>query len=1006
MPSTAAKSEKKPEKAHSYLDSINPWAASRSSTPATPVRDTSSPLSITSAPITKKVDHSTSHLYGRSLSSYPADCPPLNVMWYHAVDNPKRKPQLPPAPNVSSNANSTKKPTEEKPLPPAKKFLSFSNSDSRALEAAYQELLEKSEERFRNRPRSGTHGSLDDDYSYSAIQDVESDVKVPVNEDYLFDVDIAKRELGPVYWQGPIYEVRRGTWFTQEGSKLVPCEENLAAQLEEGYLKVKPWLYTPPLSKSEKGTATATKGQTPKSSAENLKPPSTEQTLVAIASPTTGAAKSAEAPSTPQSHRLFGTYMNSVATYQDDTTAWLSSDGMFSWVTSAVYGTFAGAGHLSGIKLIRGYQEPGKGKDKDKDKEKDKDIEGCRTPVTPITPGLQATATDKASKRRSVAILGQTTKDPEITTSQDEELRKRQESEIRNDYNDEHDSQGREIEHLVLVTHGIGQMLSLRMESINFIHDVNLLRKTIKSVYSSSADLKALNGDLGKGTENCRVQVLPVCWRHLLDFPKKRDRKHEADIGDLDEFDEDEYPSLEDITVEGVAFARSLMSDLALDVLLYQSGYREQIIKIVTQEANHIWKLFKQRNPNFKGKVHIMGHSLGSALMFDILCRQKQDSPKSKSNQLSTRLYTGDKLSRGKSHSGSREHLSLDFDVSDLYCLGSPIGLFQMLKGRTIAARQNATPPGPVVIDLEDPDFEERRISSITGLPHSMSSPKVEQLFNIIHPSDPIAYRMEPLISPAMKTLKPQNLPYTKKGIFGSVAPQGLSSIGMKVGQSVSGLWSSFSSGITTSLINRSLGLTNDEVARFNAGSVANSNDDEASEVGKAVNAANKLGELTNARKRQLADPTNNTQGRPSMSGNEPTLIDDDLETLYSKFQKTRKDRTDKDKDTVSKLGSNGSDKGNSSPSSTASLSAMAEGWDDVERRSNKIRREEQKVRALNRNSRVDFTIQEGVLDYNPINAIASHMGYWADEDVSHFFLSQLLSNRTGRINTANKRRR
>lgn len=35
------------------------------------------------------------------------------------------------------------------------------------------------------------------------------------------------------------------------------------------------------------------------------------------------------------------------------------------------------------------------------------------------------------------------------------------------------------------------------------------------------------------------------------------------------------------------------------------------------------------------------------------------------------------------------------------------------------------------------------------------------------------------------------------------------------------------------------------------------------------------------------------------------------------------------------------------------------------------------------------------VLDFNPMNTIASHMCYWADEDVNHFVLSQLLSNRT-----------
>ena len=43
----------------------------------------------------------------------------------------------------------------------------------------------------------------------------EERYRVPVNEDRLFDVDIKKRELSPVYWLGPVYDVRRGTWFYQ-----------------------------------------------------------------------------------------------------------------------------------------------------------------------------------------------------------------------------------------------------------------------------------------------------------------------------------------------------------------------------------------------------------------------------------------------------------------------------------------------------------------------------------------------------------------------------------------------------------------------------------------------------------------------------------------------------------------------------------------------------------------------------------------------------------------------
>lgn len=76
------------------------------------------------------------------------------------------------------------------------------------------------------------------------------------------------------------------------------------------------------------------------------------------------------------------------------------------------------------------------------------------------------------------------------------------------------------------------------MESLNFIHDVNVMRKTLKTVYASSEGLKALNGERGTGPGNCRIQVLPVCWRHLLEFPRQRGTKDEQDLG-LEVEDED-----------------------------------------------------------------------------------------------------------------------------------------------------------------------------------------------------------------------------------------------------------------------------------------------------------------------------------------------------------------------------------------------------------------------------------------------------------------------------------
>lgn len=135
-------------------------------------------------------------------------------------------------------------------------------------------------------------------------------------------------------------------------------------------------------------------------------------------------------------------------------------------------------------------------------------------------------------------------------------------------------------------------------------------------------------------------------------------------------------PSLEDITIEGMAFARSLISDLALDVLLYQSSYREQISKIVLKECNRIFKLFKERNPEFKGKVHLLGHSLGSAILFDVLCQQKERADEQKAT---SRFWSPQERHEA---SAKDAELDLDFDVGDFFCLGSPVGLFQMLKGR------------------------------------------------------------------------------------------------------------------------------------------------------------------------------------------------------------------------------------------------------------------------------------------------------------------------------------
>lgn len=995
--------DKRLEKSYlsSAVDSINPWAASSRSTTPTP-KDVPVQQQLVKGTGSVAGDHSTTHLYGCSAKSYPSDCPPLKVLWFHAVDIPKRKAKY----------ASSKPVDDSKPPQQPKKYVQFSSSDSRAIEAAYQTLLEKSE---RSPAKSGSRSSSpspkkpenilreahsDTATGASAGKLPKTTTNVPVNEDYLFDVNIEQRELSPVYWIGPVYDVRRGTWFYQEGSSLRPCEENLASQLEDGFLKIKPWLYPKPkVAQDDKKKETVSIPSTAVSGDASISSAKSDVSATSAQAPIPGPLGQ------PQSHRLFGTHMNSIATYQDSNTAWLSSDTMLSWVTSTMYERFSGGGYMSGVKLVRGWSDLAKNPEAksttdqrpakqtstetsvDLDEKEQRRLK--RRSAPPSTgPGRRDTETGEIRndqqfrethlQRQLSSLMGDTGNAEE----KEEAMRRQAEQEIQDDYTGLADeTQGRDIEHLCLVTHGIGQLLGMKMESLNFVHDVNVMRKVMKTTYANSVDLRALNGELGDGFKNCRVQVLPVCWRHLLDFPKKREKKGERDLADASN-EEDEYPSLDDITIEGVAFARSLISDLALDVLLYQSAYREQISEIVLQESNRIHKLFMKRNPGFKGKVHIMGHSLGSAIMFDILCRQKEATLASDKLANPLRFWPAkDNQDLPK----KRHDLQFEFDVEDFYCLGSPVGLFQMLKGRTVAARHLAdslpseSPLNPD--DVDDPFLSVRadssageRVSQVTGLPFSVSSPKVAQLYNIFHPSDPISYRLEPLISTSMSSLKPQVLPYTKKGIFGNVAPQGLTGIGAKVGQSVSGLWSSLSAGIASNLLNRSLGLTSDDVAKMNSaseqGRAANSSPQgEAASDVDAITNASKLGQKTNERKNQLASPAGD-DARTSMSGNDPTLIDDELETLYSKFQE--------------KFTQGVPDEGLAAEDRV--------GWD---RKARKLRHEDMKIRALNRNGRVDYSIQESVLDFNPINTIASHMGYWADEDVNHFILSQLLSSKS-----------
>ena len=199
------------------LASFSPWV-SRSATPRSttpkqmPKQDDGK---IQESPLSRGKDHTVSHLNRLSNRQYPPDCPPLVTQWYHAVDVPKAKP-------FSTNSEESSKPAAT-----PKKYVPFSTSDSRAIEAAFQKMVDTEDSRGRKTLLGTTdhlrasNADLGDQASKIAEQDCPEVVTVSVNEDYLFDVNVEKRELAPAYWLGPVYDVRRGTWFFAGESRII-----------------------------------------------------------------------------------------------------------------------------------------------------------------------------------------------------------------------------------------------------------------------------------------------------------------------------------------------------------------------------------------------------------------------------------------------------------------------------------------------------------------------------------------------------------------------------------------------------------------------------------------------------------------------------------------------------------------------------------------------------------------------------------------------------------------
>jgi len=100
---------------------------------------------------------------------------------------------------------------------------------------------------------------------------------------------------------------------------------------------------------------------------------------------------------------------------------------------------------------------------------------------------------------------------------------------------------------------------------------------------------------------------------------------------------------IQPLTLRSIPKLRSFVNDTLLDVLFYTSPlYCQTILDTVCGEINRMYQLFSARNPGYGGGSSVIGHSLGSLILFDLLAGQKEASSEKEEQMLVKPLWDKD----------------------------------------------------------------------------------------------------------------------------------------------------------------------------------------------------------------------------------------------------------------------------------------------------------------------------------------------------------------------------
>lgn len=183
----------------------------------------------------------------------------------------------------------------------------------------------------------------------------------------------------------------------------------------------------------------------------------------------------------------------------------------------------------------------------------------------------------------------------------------------------------------------------------------------------------------------------------------------------------------------------------------------QDAINKTTVTANAIYADFlkSEEGKGFSGQVAIIGDSTGAILAHDALCRSSHARHGSEASNLdddlyhgvlsdpemdATRLLTAPSPRRRSSSTSDSRLPRFDFEVSDFFMFGSPLAI-------VLAARR------------------------LTDSKSGNQKPHCTQVYNLFHPTDPIASRIEPLLSARFSMLAPVNIPRYAKYPLGNGQP-------------------------------------------------------------------------------------------------------------------------------------------------------------------------------------------------------------------------------------------